>query len=370
MSELLAELRDEIERVNTDILAALNRRTHHVLAIAEEKRRLGMPPIDSEREARLLDLVADRNPGPLDEATIRRIFREILLASVDFVSDPARQAARIRAEDGPVVRVVAASGHVLERGGAAWIAGPPAVRSAAQMDALARGLRELGVGFLQGGVFGRPSSARLGPTGEPALRLLRDVASEHGLAAVCEVMSPAGVELALRYVDVLRVGAESMANADLLRAAGRSGKPVLLERGLSSTVEQWLEAADQIAAAGSSAIVLCAGGIKTFVTDTPSTLDLSAVPLALAASRLPVAVDVGRAAGRADITPALCCAAYSVGASAVSVEVDTPDCPGKGALTPAQLADLVETVSTTLLRVAGSLETTEASPSSSAIRGA
>jgi 3-deoxy-7-phosphoheptulonate synthase len=129
------------------------------------------------------------------------------------------------------------------------------------------------------------------------------------------------IELVAKYADIIQIGARNMANYELLRAAGRTGMPVLLKRGFGATLGEWLNAAEYVAVSGSRDIILCERGIRTFVTDTRDTLDLSAVPLALARSRLPVIVDVSHAAGRRDILAPLATAGFAAGACAVMIEV-------------------------------------------------
>src|SRR5262249_53679300 len=145
--------------------------------------------------------------------------------------------------------------------------------------------------------------------GEAGLRLLRDAAQRWGLATITEATSPANAALVGEYADIIQVGARNMYNYELLRAVGATGKPVLLKRGLSATLEEWLHAAESVALAGSERIVLCERGIRTFAREYRSTLDLAIVPLALAGSRLPVVVDVSHAAGRRDLIVPLACAA-------------------------------------------------------------
>jgi 3-deoxy-7-phosphoheptulonate synthase/chorismate mutase len=153
------------------------------------------------------------------------------------------------------------------------------------------------------------------------LELLARACRRHGLVAVSEATTPANVELVAEHADVIQIGARNMYNYELLRAVGQAGRPVLLKRGLSATLEEWLNAAEYVALSGSEAIILCERGIRTFARETRGTLDLSVVPLALAASRLPVVVDVSHAAGRRDILAPLAAAAFAVGAQGVMVEV-------------------------------------------------
>ncbi len=203
-----------------------------------------------------------------------------------------------------------------------YIAGPCSVENEEQMEQAASRLAALGVGFFRAGAFKpRTSPYAFQGLGADGLRLLAATCQRHGLASVTEATSPTNVELVARYADVIQIGARNMYNYDLLRAVGRTGRPVLLKRGLSATLEEWISAAEYIALSGCDSIVLCERGIRTFARETRGTLDLSIVPLALAATRLPVIVDVSHAAGRRDILAPLAAAAFACGAHAVMIEV-------------------------------------------------
>ncbi len=230
-------------------------------------------------------------------------------------------AGLIAASRGPRIEVTAA-GHALGAGRPIYIAGPCAVESEEQLERAAARLSELGVGFFRAGAFKpRTSPYAFQGLGEEGLRILSGACRRHGLAAVTEATSASNLELVARYADVIQIGARNMYNYDLLRAAGQAGRPVLLKRGLSATLEEWLGAAEYIALAGCDSIVLCERGIRTFSRETRGTLDLSIVPLALAATRLPVIVDVSHAAGRRDILAPMAAAAFACGAHAVMIEV-------------------------------------------------
>jgi 3-deoxy-7-phosphoheptulonate synthase/chorismate mutase len=222
---------------------------------------------------------------------------------------------------GPPIRVTV-RGHSIGGATPLFIAGPCSVESARQVDEVARGLRARGVRFFRGGAFKpRTSPYAFQGLGLDGLRLLRDACRRHDLVSVSEATSPENVELVAEYVDVLQIGARNMYNYELLRAAGRSGRPVLLKRGLSATIDEWLSAAEYIALTGNHQIVLCERGVRTFARETRGTLDLSAVPLVKLESRLPVIVDVSHAAGRRDLLAPLAAAALAVGADGVMLEV-------------------------------------------------
>lgn len=202
------------------------------------------------------------------------------------------------------------------------IAGPCAVESKEQLMETARQVCRAGARILRGGAF-KPRTSPYSFQGLQldGLKLLADAAAETGLATVTEVVDEASLEMALDYVDMLQIGARNMQNFSLLRMAGRSGKPVLLKRGLSATIEEWLMAAEYIASEGNENLVLCERGIRTFETTTRNTLDLSAVPVVKSLSHLPVIVDPSHGTGVRSLVPPMALAAAAAGADGILVEV-------------------------------------------------
>jgi 3-deoxy-7-phosphoheptulonate synthase len=217
----------------------------------------------------------------------------------------------------------------------ALIAGPCAVEDEDGIHAAAAAVARAGGRFLRGGAFKpRTSPYAFAGLGAPGLRLLREAADAHGLRVVTEVLASADVPLVAAHADVLQIGSRTMQAFDLLRAAGRARKPVLLKRGMAATVEEWLLAAEHLFAAGAPAVVLCERGIRTFPQPTRNTLDLGAVAWLVAHRRLPVVVDPSHAAGRRELVLPLARAALAAGAHGVMVEVH-PD-PGRARSDAAQ----------------------------------
>ena len=177
------------------------------------------------------------------------------------------------------------------------------------------------------------------------LSMLEEASRESGLPIVTEIMSPALVEEFDRRVDVIQVGARNMQNFDLLRELGKTRKPILLKRGLSATIEEWLMSAEYIMAAGNPNVILCERGIRTFETYTRNTLDLSAVLAVKQLSHLPVLVDPSHATGKAWMVERLSLAAVAAGADGLIIEVHNDParalCDGAQSLTPPQFAQLV-----------------------------
>lgn len=202
------------------------------------------------------------------------------------------------------------------------MAGPCAVESEAQLRTTAELVSSAGVRVLRGGAFKpRTSPYSFQGLGTEGLRLLRQVADEHGMAVITEVVTPEDVPVVAEHADVLQIGARNMANYSLLRAAGTAGRAVLLKRGLGSTVDELLQAAEYILANGNEDVAICERGIRTFETATRFTLDINAVPVLKSLTHLPVVVDPSHAMGRRDLVPAIAKAAIACGADGLLVEV-------------------------------------------------
>ncbi len=221
----------------------------------------------------------------------------------------------------------------------AVIAGPCAVESEEQLLEAARRVRAAGACMLRGGAFKpRTSLYSFQGLGVEGLKLLAAASSVTGLPTVTEVVDEASLELAVEYVDMLQVGARNMQNFSLLRAVGRSGKPVLLKRGFSATIDEWLMAAEYIVAEGNENVVLCERGIRTFEKATRNTLDLSAVPLVKRLSHLPVIVDPSHATGNRHLVTPMSLAAVAAEADGLLIEVHPQPsqalCDGPQSLSP------------------------------------
>jgi len=202
------------------------------------------------------------------------------------------------------------------------IAGPCSVESREQILETAKFLKEVGADMLRGGAFKpRTSPYSFQGLGEEALKWLREAGDETGLPVVTEVLDTRHVDLVAKYADVLQIGARNMQNTPLLREVGKRKMPVLLKRGFSSTIEEWLLAAEYIMLEGNENVILCERGIRTFEPSTRFTLDISAVPVVKELSHLPVIVDPSHAAGKRSLVIPLARAAAAVGADGIMVEV-------------------------------------------------
>jgi 3-deoxy-7-phosphoheptulonate synthase len=229
------------------------------------------------------------------------------------------------------------------------VAGPCAVESHQQTLESAEMAKAAGASLLRGGAFKpRSSPYAFQGLGEAGLRILADVRELTGLPVVTEVVDAADVGLVSEYADMLQVGTRNMANFSLLQAVGAAGRPVMLKRGMTATVEEWLMAAEYVAQRGNLDIVLCERGIRTYETATRNTLDISAVPVVHGLSHLPVIVDPSHSGGRRDLVVPLSRAAIAVGADGIIVDVHPyPEdalCDGPQALVGSDLRQLATAV--------------------------
>jgi len=228
----------------------------------------------------------------------------------------------------------------------AMIAGPCAIEGYDILDGIAHDVKAAGANLLRGGAFKpRTSPYSFQGLGEDGLKMLRDVGAKYAMPTVTEVMNHRQVELVDRYADMFQVGARNMQNFDLLRDLGQTRKAVLLKRGMSATVKDFLMSAEYILAEGNPNVILCERGVRSFEDSTRNMLDLSAVPNVKGVSHLPIIVDPSHATGRRDLIPAMARAALAADADGVHIEVHSaPEqalSDGPQALLPKQYAELM-----------------------------
>src|SRR5256886_3822744 len=232
------------------------------------------------------------------------------------------------------------------------IAGPCAVENREQLLTTARAVKAVGAQVLRGGAFKpRTSPYQFQGLGVEGLQLLAEAREETGLPVITEVMEPGLVEKVAQYADILQIGSRNMQNFPLLLAAGRNSqrRPVMLKRGLSATIDEWLLAAEYIFSTGNPNIILCERGIRGFDPQTRNVLDLSCVPLLHELTHLPIIVDPSHATGRRELVPTMSRASIAANANGLIIEVH-PDpnsalCDGKQSITPAQLQKIVNEAS-------------------------
>lgn len=226
------------------------------------------------------------------------------------------------------------------------IAGPCAVENRQQLITAARQVKAAGGHIIRGGAF-KPRTSPYSFQGleEEGLKILREASLETGLPVVTEVIDEASLEMALDYVDIVQIGARNMQNFRLLKAVGQIDKPVLLKRGMSATIEEWLMAAEYIMSGGNGQVILCERGIRTFETATRNTLDLSAVPLVKRLSHLPVIVDPSHGTGDRGLVQPMSLAAVAAGADGLIVEMHPEPAKalsdGPQSLTPGELEQVM-----------------------------
>jgi 3-deoxy-7-phosphoheptulonate synthase len=271
------------------------------------------------------------------------------VAQLHRISDPFKLVSRQHHPERSTVWVGTGTEVPIGPDAFTFIAGPCAVESPQQTLEAAEMAKAAGATLLRGGAYKpRTSPYAFQGLGVRGLEILASVRETTGLPVVTEVVDARDVAVVAEHADMLQIGTRNMANFGLLQAVGEAGKPVLLKRGMTATIEEWLMAAEYIAQRGNLDVVLCERGIRTFEPATRNTLDISAVPVVQAQSHLPVIVDPSHAAGRKDLVVPLSRAAVAVGADGVIVDVH-PDpesalCDGPQALLGADLRSLAQAV--------------------------
>ena len=268
--------------------------------------------------------------------------REVVKISASY-----KLASRAFRPDGTIVKV-GPPDNLVEIGGrdVVMMAGPCTVESREQIETIAGIMKANGVRVLRGGAFKpRTSPYSFQGMGEEGLKLLRGAADNNGLLVVSEVMNQTQIPMFLEHVDLLQVGARNMQNFDLLKELGKVRKPVLLKRGPSSTIEEWLLSAEYVMMGGNHNVVLCERGIRTFENYTRNTLDISAIPVVKKLSHLPILVDPSHGTGRRDKVSPMARAAVAAGADGLLIEVhhapETALCDGAQSLVPDQFRELM-----------------------------
>jgi len=259
------------------------------------------------------------------------------------ISEPYKLASRSYKSENTVVAV----GDVRIGGEEVIVmAGPCSAESEEQVEATAAAVKRAGAKILRGGAFKpRSSPYSFQGLGEAGLRMLRAASDRHDLKLITEVMEISQIELIEGYADILQVGARNMQNFSLLRELGRAQKPVLLKRGISATIEEWLLSAEYVLAGGNKNVILCERGIRTFESFTRNTLDISAIPVVQQLSHLPVVADPSHGTGRRDKVASMARAAVAAGADGLIIEVHRdPDhalSDGAQSMFPAQFERLM-----------------------------
>lgn len=292
-------------------------------------------------ELSILGLVGDTSKIDPTQIEANRNVEKVL-----HVAEPFKKANKMFH---PMPTVVDVNGVKVGSKQLAIIAGPCSVESEAQIVGVAKDVKAAGANMLRGGAF-KPRTSPYAFQGlkYEGLELLKEAREATGLPIVTEIMSPYDIDRFVQDVDVIQVGARNMQNFDLLRQLGQTRKPILLKRGLSATIEEWLMAAEYIMAGGNGQVILCERGIRTFENYTRNTLDLSAIVAVKNLSHLPIIVDPSHATGKWWMVEPLARAAVAVGADGLIIEVHNDPahalCDGNQCIKPAVFADTMKQI--------------------------
>lgn len=297
------------------------------------------PVIGTEKS--ILGLVGDTTQ--IDPSSIEA---SEIVESVMHVQEPFKKANRLFHPEPTIVDV---DGMKIGGNKIAMIAGPCSVENEEQILGIAEDVKKIGASFLRGGAF-KPRTSPYAFQGlkYEGLELLKKAKEKTGLPIVTELMSPYDIETFVENVDVIQVGARNMQNFELLKELGKINKPILLKRGLSATIEEWLMSAEYIMAGGNENVILCERGIRTFETITRNTLDLQAVPVVKRLSHLPIIIDPSHAGGYSYLVEPMAKAAIMSGADGLMIEVhNNPEkalSDGQQSLTPDEFDTLMSKV--------------------------
>lgn len=309
-----------------------------VEALKQEMREQGMEIHESEgKNTRILGLVGDTSV-----VDIRHIMANDIVENVRRIQEPYKKANRKFHPEDSVIEV----GNVKIGGGSFQvIGGPCSIESKEQMVEVAKKVKEAGAGLLRGGAF-KPRTSPYSFQGlhGDGLKLLLEAKKATGLPVVTEIMDASHLPL-FEDVDLIQVGTRNMQNFELLKELGKIDKPILLKRGMASTIEEWLMSAEYIMAGGNEKVILCERGIRTYETAMRNTLDLSAIPMIKKKSHLPVIVDPSHATGIREMVEPMSLAAVAAGADGLMIEVHNDPakalCDGPQSLTPESFEKLM-----------------------------
>lgn len=276
--------------------------------------------------------------GNISDEMVHFVSAQTIVESIRRIAEPYKKASRAFHPEDTIIEF--SNGTKIGDGSLNIMAGPCSVESEEQVVAIAKAVKKSGATFLRGGAF-KPRTSPYAFQGlkEEGLKLLEIAKNETGLPLVSEIMKESDIEL-FENVDLIQVGARNMQNFELLKALGKVDKPVLLKRGLSATIEEWLMSAEYIMASGNEKVILCERGIRTYETFTRNTLDISAVPIVKKHSHLPIIVDPSHATGKSWLVDPLSRASVAAGVDGLIIEVHNDPqhalCDGAQSLTPEQ----------------------------------
>ncbi len=290
-----------------------------IQSLARKIEDLGFKPHVSQGQYKTIIGVIGKNGVSLPGSASSELANHPQVDTVIPIMEPYKLASREVAAEDTIIQV----GKVrIGEGSFTVMAGPCAVESREQMLETAKGVKLHGASILRGGAF-KPRTSPYDFSGleEEGLRLLQEASHITGLPIVTELLRERDMEQVEKYTDIIQIGARNIQNFSLLRLVGKSDKPILLKRGMSTTIKELLMSAEYILAAGNPRVILCERGIRTFETATRSTLDISAVPVLKEKTHLPIIIDPSHAAGKRSLIPALARAGLAAGADGILIEV-------------------------------------------------
>lgn len=342
----LESLRREVDKTNQEILRLINLRTTLVKEISDLKDKTGEEYFDPVREQAMFEALFQHNQGPLPNELLKEVFTAIFASAIQFMGIKRERKLLISsAHDQGFLKIRQIFN--LPDDQPVIIAGPCAVEKVEYLESIAAFLSSKGIKFLRGGAYKpRTSPYDFQGLGEAGLKILQEVGRKYGMYTVTEVVDTRDVELVAQYVDILQVGARNMQNFELLKEVGSTNHPILLKRGMMSTMQEFILAAEYVGLRGNRKIMLCERGIRTFETKTRNTLDISSIPIIKKETSLPILVDLSHSLGRKDIIKPIAKAALAAGADGLIMEVHPyPEfalSDAKQQLNPAEFEELLK----------------------------
>lgn len=317
----LNRYREHIDMINKELLRLVNQRTSLVKKIIEIKDDTGTDYYDPVREEKMIHDILSFNEGPLPNELMKEIFCGIFKSTLRYLGMNMEKRLLISSSNDTHFKE---TGQMFNIGKdfRMIIAGPCAIENIDYLESIAQVLVQNSIKFLRGGAY-KPRTSPYDYQGlrEDGLKMLNEVSKRHKLLSVTEVVDTRDVELVSKYADVLQIGARNMQNFELLKEVGQLRKPVILKRGTSASIEEFMLAAEYIALKGNREIILCERGIRTFETKTRNTLDISCIPLIKKETKLPIIVDLSHSLGRKDIVLPIAKAVLAAGADGIMAEV-------------------------------------------------
>lgn len=317
----LKKIRGEIDTINQELLELINARTAKVCEIINLKDEKGHEYYDPCREEEMLKDVINNNRGPLSDELVGEIFTCIFRSTLSYMGISKERKLLVSSSKKREFRNIYEMFNI-KNNTPIIIAGPCSIENFEYLDEIAAALVERKLNFIRGGAY-KPRTSPYDFQGlkEDGLKILCEVSKKYGLISVTEVVDPRDIELVGKYVNIIQIGARNMQNYELLKEIGQTDHPVILKRGMSASVQEFIFAAEYIALQGNRNIILCERGIRTFETKTRNTLDISSIPIIKNETNLPIIADISHSLGRKDIVNPIAKAVLAAGADGIIVEV-------------------------------------------------